>query len=360
MNAPHARIVGSKRVPPQPRVELDRYLGSWASDVPSRSAIAHTVSAIAATVKDIAALVGRGPLAEGLHAVVGGNADGDPQQALDLLAHDMFVDALRHTPVAVLASEESEDVLPLTEGAPLAVAIDPLDGSSNIDTNVSIGSIFAILPAPARGCEDAFLRPGREQCAAGFVVYGPQTTLVLTVGEGSHVFTLDRERSVFVLTRRNVQIPIGRFEYAINASNYRHWEEPVRAYIDDCISGTDGPRESEFNMRWIASLVAEAFRIFARGGIFLYPRDQRPGYQNGRLRLIYEANPIAFVTEQAGGAATNGETRILDIAPRRLHQRVPLVFGALDKVERVRRYHTDPPSIGERSPLFGSRGLFRV
>jgi len=163
-----------------------------------------------------------------------------------------------------------------------------------------------------------------------------------------------------VVGQIKLQIPAGKAEYAINASNYRHWDEAVRLYIDDCLSGAEGPRERNFNMRWIASLVAEAFRIFARGGIFLYPRDDRPGYQHGRLRLVYEANPIALLVEQAGGAATDGEHRILDIAPQQLHQRVPLVFGARDKVERVARYHREPHAIGERSPLFGRRGLFRV
>ncbi len=251
----------------------------------------------------------------------------------------------------------------MRDGAPLAVAMDPLDGSSNIDANVSIGTIFSLLPRATAGngaSEAAVLQAGTNQLAAGMVVYGPQTALVLTLGQGTHIFTLERTTSTFVLTRADVRIPVGTREYAINASNYRHWEEPVRAYIDDCIAGAEGPRGENFNMRWIASLVAEAYRIFARGGIFLYPRDARRGYRSGRLRLVYEANPIAFLVEQADGAASDGERRILGIHPRELHERVPLVFGARDKVERVARYHANPHSIGERSPLFARRGLFRA
>lgn len=349
--------------PPQPRPTLTRHLAAWAKDDPRRNAIADAVRAIAETSTQVAALIARGPIGRPLHAAVGDNADGDTQTNLDVFSNELFIAALRRAPVAALASEENEEGLRLRDGAPLAVAIDPLDGSSNIDTNVAVGTIFSILPLAGSlngSVNSAFLQPGREQLAAGFVMYGPQTALVLTVGDGTHIFTLDRESSRFVLTRERVEVPLGQREYAINASNYRHWEEPVRAYIDDCISGAEGPRQTEFNMRWIASLVAEAFRIFARGGIFLYPRDGRPGYQNGRLRLVYEANPVALLVEQAGGIATDGESRILDIEPRRLHERVPLVFGAKDKVERVARYHRDPAAIGERDPLFGRRGLFRV
>ena len=346
-----------------PQVHLQDYLDGWARSDPHRRAVSRTIDRIAETTAEVSRLISLGSLAGGLDAVVGDDTDGDADKEFDVLSNALFMASMRDAPVAAFASEENEDALVLREGAPLAVAVDPLDGSSKIDTNVSIGSIFSILPMPAAIDTPptmAFLRPGSEQCASGFVVYGPQTALVLTVGAGVHIFTLDRKSSRFVLTKRDVRIPIGRREYAINAANYRHWDEPIRAYIDDCISGSDGPRESDFSMRWIASLVAEAFRIFARGGIFLYPRDDRPGYQSGRIRLIYEANPIALLAEQAGGRATDGETRILDLQPRRLHQRVPLVFGARDKVERVRRYHRDASAISERAPLFGRRGLFRV
>ena len=346
---------------------LEKHLEGWSGDDGARVAIAETVARIAETAVRVSDLIARGPLAGALHAVVGGNVSGDEQKELDLRADELFCAALKRAPVAVYGSEERAAALVLRSGAPLAVAIDPLDGSSNIDTNVSIGTIFSILPAVDVGAcvetepaEAVFRQAGRNQLAAGFVIYGPQTALVLSLGQGAHIFTLERESGDFLQTRADVRIPKDKREYAINASNYRHWEEPVRAYVDDCISGVEGPRGENFNMRWIASLVAESFRILVRGGIFLYPRDDRPGYQHGRLRLVYEANPIAFIVEQAGGAATDGKHRILDLVPTELHQRVPLVFGSSDKVEHVARYHSDRHAIGERSPLFGRRSLFRA
>jgi fructose-1,6-bisphosphatase I len=258
-------------------------------------------------------------------------------------------------------SEEGEGLVSLDPQAKLAVAIDPLDGSSNIDTNISIGTIFSIIPnVPADATPlGPFHGPGKSQLAAGFVVYGPQTALVLTMGHGVDIFTQDPRDSAFRLTRMAVKIREGHREYAINASNYRHWEPPVRIYIDDCLNGAAGLRGADFNMRWTGSLVAEAFRILTRGGIFLYPGDARPGYENGRLRLLYEAFPMAFVIEQAGGLASTGRERILDIVPHALHQRVPLIFGATDKVRRLDRLHQEPASDAERAPLFGQRGLFR-
>jgi fructose-1,6-bisphosphatase I len=345
---------------------LQDHLEGWAGSDPERVDVAATVAAIAAAAARLAGLIARGPLAGDDHgAVVGSNADGDAQRALDVRADAMFADALAATPVAALASEEREEPVRLARGGRVAVAIDPLDGSSNIDTNLSVGTIFSVLPVPPGGDGGspaaAFARPGAAQLAAGFVVYGPHTALVLTLREGAHAFTLDREAGAFVLTRPGARIPQGRREYAINASNYRHWDEPVRAYVDDCVAGADGPRGTDFNMRWNASLVAEAYRILVRGGIFLYPRDARPGYEQGRLRLVYEANPLALVVEEAGGAATDGLRRILDLEPAALHQRVPLVLGSADKVERVARYHDGSlAATGDRSPLFGRRGLFRA
>jgi fructose-1,6-bisphosphatase I len=341
---------------------LEQHLADWSGSDATRAAVAAVLRAVADTAGTVAEIIASGPLAGPLATSVGENADGDTQMELDVRADALFEAALRETPVAAYGSEERETALLLDRSAPLAVAIDPLDGSSNIDTNVSIGTIFAILPmtdAARQNPDAAFGQPGARQLAAGFVVYGPRTTLVLTLGQGTQMFTFDRTSDCFVVTCPHVQIPPGRREYAINASNYRHWDEPVKAYIDDCLSGEEGPRGGNFNMRWIASLVADAFRILVRGGIFLYPRDARPGYREGRLRLVYEANPIALIVEQAGGAATDGERRILDIEPAGLHQRVPLVFGSRDKVERVARYHSEPHGIGERSPLFGRRGLFR-
>ena len=340
---------------------LEQFLNDWSQGNTERATLVVAICAIAKAAVQVADTIAQGPLAGALATVVGENADGDSQQELDVRANDLFETALRDAPVAVFASEERETALLFDRDAPLSVAVDPLDGSSNIDTNVSIGSIFSIqaMPEGARSApEAAFLQPGSRQLAAGFVVYGPRTELVLTVGEGTQVCTLDRSSGRFLVTRPQVRIPWARREFAINASNYRHWEEPIKAYIDDCMAGVEGPHGENFNMRWIASLVAETYRILGRGGIFLYPRDARPGYHRGRLRLIYEANPIAFVIEQAGGGATDGEHRILDIVPAELHQRVPLVYGSPDKVDRVARYYGDTHRIGGRSPLFGRRGLF--
>jgi fructose-1,6-bisphosphatase I len=223
---------------------------------------------------------------------------------------------------------------------------DPLDGSSNIDVNVSVGTIFSVLkkrhdnPNVIEPITEAdFLQPGSQQVAAGYCVYGPQTTLVLTVGDGVAMFTLDREQGSFVLTRENVQIPSDTKEFAINMSNMRHWDEPVKLYIDECLLGTEGPRGKDFNMRWIASMVADVHRILTRGGIFMYPWDKREPRKPGKLRLMYEANPMSWLVEQAGGAATNGHQRILDIKPTELHERVSVILGSKNEVERVTRYH---------------------
>ncbi len=340
---------------------LNEYLEGMAGADPERVDIAATIGALSAAALRLSELIARGPLAGALAAVVGDNAAGDDQKELDVRANQLFLDALRNAPVAVAASEESDSAIPLRPDARLAVAFDPLDGSSNIETNVPLGSIFSIRPAdPTATDPDAvFLRPGTEQLAAGFFMYGPQTVLALTVRDGTHIFVFDRAAERFVQIEERAQVRQGKREYAINASNYRHWDPAIRAFIDDCVAGTDGPRGADFNMRWVASLVAEAYRILVRGGVFLYPRDCRPGYQDGRLRLAYEANPIALLIEQAGGAATNATERILELVPESLHQRTPLVFGAEDKVERVRAYCTGRLAVGERSPLFGRRGLFR-
>jgi fructose-1,6-bisphosphatase I len=259
--------------------------------------------------------------------------------------------------VAAIVSEEAEDWVLLDANRRMAVAFDPLDGSSNIDSNMSIGTIFSIRPA--KGSSNPFSGPGSDQIAGGFVVYGPQTTLALTLGAGVDIFTLDRRDQTWRLTGNQVQIPAGATEYAINASNYRHWEEPVRTYIDDCLNGAEGPRAKDFNMRWIGSLVAEAYRILNRGGVFLYPGDNRKGYGDGRLRLLYEAQPIGFIIEQAGGLASTGRSRILDLSAKTIHQRTPLIFGAKEKVQHIDRLHASPTNRADASPLFGRRGLFR-
>jgi fructose-1,6-bisphosphatase I len=287
------------------------------------------------------------------------NAGGDAQKELDVHADDVFLDAARRAGVAFYASEELPSPVTIEPNAPIAVAIDPLDGSSNIDTNVSIGTIFSILPV-RENANETFLQPGSNQLAAGFFVYGPQLALALTLGSGTHGFVYSSRLASFVETHADMVIPQDTREFAINASNYRHWDESIRAYVDDLIQGTDGPRDKDYNMRWIASLVADAWRILVRGGVFLYPRDGRKGYGSGRLRLVYEANPIAMIVEHAGGGASDGLRRILEIEPTDLHQRTPLVFGSARELRKLERYHSDPSAIGVRHPLFSHRGLFRA
>lgn len=328
----------------------------------ARPEVARVIVAIAEAAVPLAAIIRRGALEGALGASVGeANRDGDAQKALDLLADERFVQALGKAGVAALVSEERAAPQALDPAGRIVVAIDPLDGSSNIDTNVSIGTIFSILPVvEGAAVETAFFQPGSAQLGAGFVIYGPQTSLVFTCGNGTFMATLDVAAGRFFLTGLAISVPEGSSEFAINASNYRHWHRPVQAYIDDCIEGADGPRGKNFNMRWIASLVADAYRIFVRGGVFLYPADTRRGYERGRLRHLYEANPIALLIEQAGGMATDGVNRILDVAPRGIHDRIPFVFGSLDKVARIRRYHLEERQESEHSPLFGRRGLLRV
>ncbi len=339
---------------------LDDYLRAFSHGDVTCEAVATVIARIASGAIALADLAAHGSLAGRMAAVVGRNAGGEEQKALDLLAHELFLDALKDAPVAALASEEADEPIAITRGAPLVVALDPLDGSKNIDVNASIGSIFAILPRHDLPWPRLFLQPGSALLAAGFTVHGPQTTLVLTLGTGVNVFTLDRARRVFVLTRPNVRLPAGVREYAINAANYRHWDAPIRAFVDDCVAGADGPRAGDFNMRWLGCAVAEAYRVLLSGGIYLYPAESRAGMQHGRLRLVYEGNPLAFIMEQAGGAATDGIGRILDIVPQTLHQHTPLVYGARDKVERVARYCSGQLPPGSRSPLFARRGLFRA
>ena len=343
-------------------LSLDRYLAAWAKGDALRQPVAAAVAALAAACTDIAEMIAVGPLQGQLSKLRNDKNGGDFQTELDVLANGYLIDALRRAPVAAAASEELDVPVALNPDAPLVIALDPLDGSSNIDTNVSIGTIFSLFPRPPCGVNEpaAFLRPGREQVAAGYVLYGPQTSLVLTVGAGTDIFTLDRAGGGFVLTKAQVQIPPVSNEFAINASNYRHWAPSMRRWFDDCIAGSEGPRGRDFNMRWIASMVAEAQRILVRGGIYAYPGDTREGYRSGRLRLVYEAHPIAFLTEQAGGAASTGCERILDRVPGTLHERVPLIFGSRDEVERIDLHHINPQFACESSPLFGRRGLYRV
>jgi fructose-1,6-bisphosphatase I len=341
------------------RTVLEDRVGQDAALVP----VADLIGAIADAAMEVAEVVALGRLAGDADATVGNlNSDGDVQKNLDVLANDLFVSALRQAPVAVALSEELEEPLLLDPAAPLAVAIDPLDGSSNINANVSVGTIFSVLPVlpSASDAKAHFLQPGRNQLAAGFVIYGPQCSLVLAFPDKTSVFTLDRRKGAFRETRAIVQIPRQSEEYAINTSNYRHWGPSIRTFVDDCVKGTEGPLGCDHNMRWIASLVAETYRILSRGGVFLYPGDLRQGYSSGRLRLVYEANPVAFITEQAGGNATDGVRRILDTVPSDIHVRTPLVFGSANVVHLITRYHTDPQFSAEHSPLFARRGLIRT
>jgi fructose-1,6-bisphosphatase I len=306
------------------------------------------IEVVGRACKNISHAVGKGALGEVLGSAGSENVQGEVQKKLDIISNDILLEANEwggH--LAAMASEEMETIHLIPNRYPQGeymLLFDPLDGSSNIDVNVSIGTIFSVLKAPdgmATPTEQDFLQKGVQQVAAGYAVYGPQTVLVLTTGNGVHCFTLDREMGAWVLTQRDIQIPIDTREFAINASNMRHWHAPVKRYVDEMLSGADGPLEKDFNMRWVASMVADVHRILTRGGIFMYPADTRDLSMPGKLRLMYEANPMAFIVEQAGGAATDGNQRILDIQPTQLHQRVPVFLGSKNEVERVTQYHAD-------------------
>lgn len=344
---------------------LKHYLSTWTGDSDIRRDISATILAIADACIEISSLVASGPLAGELGEDKGDNADGDTQKALDLIANDLLIEALYDAPVSCLVSEELEEPCPINKGAPLFVATDPLDGSSNIDTNLSVGTIFSILPSgideDGKNIDDMcrLLQPGTAQLAAGYVIYGPQTALVMTIGDGTIIFTLDPRSKEFRLTSHGVEIPLDTNEFAINSSNSRQWDGHIRAYVDDCLAGEEGPHGTNYNMRWIASLVAECHRILSRGGIFLYPADIRKGYSTGRLRLVYECNPIALLIEQAGGLATTGERRILEIQPQNIHERVPMIFGSKNETKLVEQYYADLNPYHERPQLFKNRTLLR-
>ena len=303
---------------------------------------------VARACKTISHAVNKGALGGVLGSAGSENVQGEVQKKLDIIANEVLIEANEwggH--LAAMASEEMNNIYLIPNRYPRGeylLLIDPLDGSSNIDVNVSIGTIFSVLRMPEgdRGVEENdFLQPGKCQVAAGYCVYGPQTTLVLTVGDGVAMFTLDREMGSFVLTQDAVQIPADTREFAINMSNMRHWDAPVKRYIDECLAGKDGPRAKDFNMRWVASMVADVHRIMTRGGIFMYPWDKREPNKPGKLRLMYEANPMAWLIEQAGGAATNGRERIMDVQPTQLHERVSVILGSRNEVDRVTQYHLE-------------------
>jgi fructose-1,6-bisphosphatase I len=303
---------------------------------------------VARACKRISIAVGKGALGGVLGSAGTENVQGEAQKKLDVISNEILLEANEwggH--LAALASEEMDDPHPIPHRYPKGeylLVFDPLDGSSNIDVNISVGTIFSVLRCPegiAEPDEAAFLQPGTRQVAAGYAVYGSSTVLVLTVGDGTHQFTLDREQGNFPLTQANMRIPEDTSEFAANMSNLRHWDAPMRRYIDELLAGRDGPRGRDFNMRWVASMVGDVHRILTRGGVFLYPRDAREADKPGKLRLMYEANPMAMVVEQAGGAATDGVQRILDIQPAKLHQRVPVFLGSKNEVERVTAYHRE-------------------
>jgi fructose-1,6-bisphosphatase I len=306
------------------------------------------IEVVGRACKTISHSVGKGALGEVLGALESENVQGEVQKKLDVISNEILLEANEwggH--LAAMASEEMEDIHPIPNRYPKGeylLVFDPLDGSSNIDVNVSIGTIFSVLKAPegmTEPTEKDFLQPGAKQVAAGYALYGPQTLLVLTTGNGVNCFTLDREMGSWVLTQRNMQIPAKTKEFAINSSNQRHWHAPVQRYIGELLAGSTGPRGTDFNMRWIASMVADVHRILNRGGIFMYPADNKDPSKPGRLRLMYEANPMAFIVEQAGGMATDGKKRILDIQPEKLHQRVPVFLGSRDEVALVTSYHQE-------------------
>ena len=303
---------------------------------------------VARACKSISHAVNKGALGGVLGSAESENVQGEVQKKLDIIANEVLIEANEwggH--LAAMASEEMDTIYVVPNRYPQGeylLLFDPLDGSSNIDVNVSIGTIFSVLKKTDSGqgvSEKDFLQPGKQQVAAGYCVYGPQTTLVLTVGDGVVMFTLDREQGSFVLTQEHVQIPADTKEFAINMSNMRHWDAPVRRYIDECLQGKEGVRGKDFNMRWIASMVADVHRILTRGGIFMYPWDKRDPDKPGKLRLMYEANPMAFLIEQAGGLATNGLQRIMDVPPTKLHERVSVILGSKNEVQRVTDYHRD-------------------
>ena len=304
------------------------------------------IAIVARACTSISIAVGKGALGGVLGDAGTGNVQGEAQKKLDVISNDILLEANAwggH--LAACASEEMDHSTPMPAEYPhgdFLLLFDPLDGSSNIDVNVSVGTIFSVLRKPAGvdvpGDGD-FLQPGTAQVAAGYTIYGPSTMLILTVGHGTHAFTLDRETGEFVLTQRDMRIPEDTREFAINMSNQRHWEPAMQAYVTDLLAGKTGPRGKDFNMRWIASMVADVHRILTRGGIFIYPWDKKDPSKPGKLRLMYEANPMGLLVEQAGGAATNGRERILEIEPTGLHQRVPVFLGSKNEVAEATRYH---------------------
>jgi fructose-1,6-bisphosphatase len=349
------------------RTTLSKFLIEQLKSSPDGQALAALLVDVAAAIKAISAVAAKGALEGNTGSLDSVNVQGETQKPLDVLTNEII---LRHCDwgglVAGMASEEMEkpfDIPGEYARGRYLLLFDPLDGSSNIDLNVAVGTIFSVL---VHGAEEApterdYLQQGSQQVASGYAIYGPSTIMVLTVGQGTHGFTLDREIGNFILTHPNLRVPEETSEFAINTSNERFWEPPMQRYVEECKAGKTGPRGRDFNMRWIASMVAEVHRILIRGGVFSYPRDSKAN-KAGRLRLLYEANPMALLIEQAGGAASTGRGRLLEQEPEQLHQRVPVVLGSRREVARIEQYHrefdngTDKPFV---EPLFNERSLFR-
>ncbi|MDP9338219.1 MAG: fructose-1,6-bisphosphatase [Acidobacteriota bacterium] len=340
---------------------LEEFLGSAANCGGDKQAVAVLFQLLAKAAIHIADLAPPGHVAGSAQDWTDVENVENNLEGFNLAANEAFLNAIRRAPVAAVLAKEFPDAMFLDGNAPLAVAMDPLDGSLNIAANVPVGTTVAVFPTlpGASQPSEHFLRPGQDQIAAGLIIFGLQTCFVLTLGDGAYVFTLDRRANLFRLTIPLLTIPEDSTEYSVNASHYRHWDNSMRAYIDDCIKGADGPLRRDHTMRWTASSIADAYRILVRGGAFLDPGDRRHGHADSRLRLICEANPIAFLVEQAGGQATDTTKRILEIVPRDLQMRTSIVFGSSATVERIIRYHRDPHSSAERAPLFFQRGLIR-
>lgn len=326
---------------------LQQYLASAQSQQQIDHALAEILLAVAKACQEISAAIRRGSLTGVMGNLNQANIQGEMQKQLDVICNEIFIEAVSGSGyVAGLVSEELEKPhlveKPPRQKSHYLLACDPLDGSSNVNVNISVGTIFSVLPCPAdceTPIEQDFLQAGTQQRCAGYALYGTSTMLAFTFGHGVDGFTLDEETQTFYLTHPQMRIPAEAQEFAINMSNYRHWETPVRHYIDECLQGKDGVRGKDFNMRWVASMVADVHRILTRGGVFLYPLDEKIRAQSGKLRLLYEANPISYIVEQAGGAATTGDMRILEVQPDNIHQRVPVMLGAKNEVESIIRYH---------------------
>lgn len=309
------------------------------------AALSQVLSDVAVAAKEIATAIDQGALQGNMGSLEAENVQGEVQKALDVITNDIFIDSCQKSGhIAGMASEEIQEIIPVSntkaEGPHYLLLFDPLDGSSNVNVNISVGTIFSVLPSETTDPVLAdFLQAGDSQVCAGYVLYGTSTMFVLTTGDGVNGFTLDQASGEFLLTHPDMQIPAEANEFAVNMSNYRYWSEPMQRYIDECLMGEEGERDKNFNMRWVASMVAEIHRILVRGGVFMYPVDSKIKAQGGKLRLMYEANPMSFLVEQAGGGASNGLKRIMAVKPKSIHQRVPVMMGASDEVKRITTYH---------------------